>query len=203
VPRRYQSSVRAERAGENRDRIVAAAHELFLRQGWTVTTMTQVAVAAGLARPTVYLHFDSKVDLLIACIDAALSEIPVRARADYQEIGKGRPAQRAATAARWLRSSHERSAAIMRVLSEAAVSTPEAAKAQTGIEQRRHDDFANATSLVLGGRVAPNALVDELWALGSHTMWFKLTERGWSPDDWETWFVRAVLDAMRAHRANV
>jgi len=44
-----------------------------------MTTMTQVAAAAGLARPTVYLHFDTKVDLLIACIDTSLSEIPVRA----------------------------------------------------------------------------------------------------------------------------
>ena len=77
MPRRYESSVRAERAGENRDRLVAAAHGLFLRQGWTLTTMTQVAAAAGLARPTLYLHFDTKVDLLIACIDTSLSEIPV------------------------------------------------------------------------------------------------------------------------------
>jgi TetR/AcrR family transcriptional regulator, cholesterol catabolism regulator len=201
MARRYESSVRAERAGETRDRIVAAAHELFLRQGWTATTMTQVAVAAGLARPTVYLHFDTKVELLIACIDAALSEIPVRDRADFQAMGKGTPRQRAATAARWLRRAHERSAAIMRVLNDAAVSSPEAAEAQTRIEQRRHDDFANATGLVLGRRPAPSAPVDELWAVGSHMMWFKLAARGWSPDDWETWFVRAVLDATRMHRA--
>ena len=77
MPRRYESSVRAERAGENRDRLVAAAHGLFLRQGWTMTTMTQVAAAAGLARPTLYLHFDTKLDLLIACIDTSLSKIPV------------------------------------------------------------------------------------------------------------------------------
>ena len=83
MTRRYDLSVRAERAGENRGRLVAAARELFLRQGWTMTTMSQVAAAAGLARPTVYLHFNTKLDLLIACIDASLSEIPVRDRADY------------------------------------------------------------------------------------------------------------------------
>ena len=103
MPRRYESPVRAERAGENRDRLVCAAHGLFLRQGWTMTTMTQVAAAAGLARPTVYLHFDTKVDLLIACIDTSLSEIPVRDRVDYQAMGMGTAPQRAATAARWLR----------------------------------------------------------------------------------------------------
>jgi AcrR family transcriptional regulator len=201
MPRRYESSVRAERAGENRDRLVAAAHELFLRQGWTVTTMTQVAAAAGLARPTVYLHFDTKVDLLIACIDTSLSEIPVRDRADYQAMGEGTPIQRAAIAARWLRGAYERSAAIQRVLDDAAVSTPEAAQAQIRMEQRRHDEFANACRLVLGGRRPPDTLVDEVWALGSRAMWFKLAERGWSPEDWQAWFIRVVLDATTTHAA--
>ena len=198
VPRRYELSVRAERAGENRDRLVSAARELFLRQGWTMTTMTQVAAVAGLARPTVYLHFKTKVDLLIACIDASLSEIPVRDRTDYLAMGEGAPAERAATAARWLRGAYERSASIQRVLDDAAVSTAEAAQAQTRMEQRRHDEFANACLLVLGS-LPSTALVDEVWALGSRAMWFKLAERGWSPDDWEAWFIRVVLEAVRTH----
>jgi AcrR family transcriptional regulator len=201
MPRRYDSSVRAGRAGENRGRLVSAAHGLFLREGWTKTTMTQVAAAAGLARPTVYLHFDAKLDLLLACIDTALSEIPVRDRADYQAMGNGTLLQRAATAARWLRDAYERSAAIQRVLDDAAVSTPEAARAQTRMEQRRHDEFASACRLVLGDRLPPSALVDEVWALGSRAMWFKLAERGWSPDDWQAWFARVLLDAVRPHGA--
>ena len=201
MTRRYDLSVRAERAGENRGRLVAAARELFLRQGWTMTTMSQVAAAAGLARPTVYLHFNTKLDLLIACIDAALSEIPVRDRADYLAMGDGTLTQRTASAARWLRGAYERSASIQRVLDEAAVSIPEAAQAQIRMEQRRHDEVANASRLVLG-RLPPDALVDEVWALGSRAMWFKFTERAWSPDDWEAWFVRVVLAAIRAHSAN-
>jgi AcrR family transcriptional regulator len=197
VTRRYESSVRAERAGENRARLVSAAHGLFLRQGWTVTTMTQVAAEAGLARPTVYLHFKTKLELLIACIDNSLSDIPVRDRADYLAMGHGALPQRAATAARWLRRAYERSAAIQRVLDDAAVATPEAGPVQTQMEQRRHDEFANACRLVLGA-LPPGALVDEVWALGSRAMWFKLAERGWSPDDWEAWFVRVILDAIRS-----
>lgn len=195
MPRHYESTVRTERAAENRLRLVAAAHALFMRQGWTATTMTQVAAAAGLARPTVYLHFDTKLDLLSACIDAALSDVPVRDRSDYQAMGEGTLPQRAATAGRWLRRAYERSASIQRVLDDAAVSTPEAARVQTRMEQRRHDEFANACTLVLGGRIPPATLVDEVWALGSRTMWFKLADRGWSPDEWEAWFVGVVLDA--------
>jgi hypothetical protein len=104
---------------------------------------------------------------------------------------------RTATAARWLRRAYERSAAIQRVLDDAAVTTPEACPVQAQMEQRRHDEFANACRLALGG-LPPGALVDEVWALGSRAMWFKLAERGWSPEDWEAWFVRVVLDAIRS-----
>jgi AcrR family transcriptional regulator len=196
VTRPYQSSVRAERALETRDRLVSAGQGLFLRQGWTPTTMTQVAAAAGVARPTVYLHFDTKLDLLTACIDASLSAVAVRLRPDYQAIGTGTLPQRAATAGRWLRAAYQRSAAIQRVLDQAAVSTPEAAAAKTRMDQRRHDEFANACRLVLGDRLPPDALVDEIWALGSRDMWFMLADRGWTPQQWETWFVRMVRHAI-------
>ena len=67
------------------------------------------------------------------------------------------------------------------------------------MEQRRHDEFANACHLVLGEASRPDALVDEVWALGSRAMWFKLAERGWSPEDWEAWFIRVALEAIRTH----
>jgi AcrR family transcriptional regulator len=199
VARSYQSSVRTQGAQQTRDQLVSAAQELFLAQGWIPTTMTQVAATAGVARPTAYLHFATKLDLLTACIDASLSAIPVRERSDYRAMGTGTLPQRAATAARWLRDAYQRSAAIQRVLDQAAVSTPEAAQVQHLMENRRHDEFANACRLVLGGRLPPSTLVDEIWALGSRGMWFMLADRGWSPEQWEAWFVRVILDAVGEH----
>jgi len=199
MTRPYQSTVRAERAMETRNRIISAGQGLFLAQGWTPTTMTQVAASAGVGRPTVYLHFDTKLDLLTACIDTSLSAIPVRDRPDYQAMSTGTLPQRAASAGRWLRDANQRSAAIQRVLDEAAVTTPQAAQARTRMEQRRHDEFANACQLVLGDRLLPDALVDEVWALGSRGMWFMLADRGWTPEQWEAWFVRGILHAIDSH----
>jgi TetR/AcrR family transcriptional regulator, cholesterol catabolism regulator len=199
VTRSYQSSVRTQGAQQTRDQLVSAARELFLGQGWIPTTMTQVAATAGVARPTAYLHFATKLDLLTACIDASLSVIPVRERPDYQAMGTGTLPRRAATAARWLREAYQRSAAIQRVLDQAAVGTPEAAQVHHLMENRRHDEFANACRLVLGGRLPPSTLVDEIWALGSRGMWFMLADRGWSPEQWEAWFVRVILDAVEEH----
>ncbi len=202
MSRSYQSPVRAQRAEQTRQRLVDAGRQLFLSQGWTPTTMTQVAATAGVGRPTAYLHFATKLDLLTACIDASLSTVPVRERADYQAMGQGTPIERATVAARWLRNAYERSAAIQRVLDQAAATTPEAANTRTQMENRRHDEFANACRLVLGGHVPPPALVDEVWALGSRAMWFMLADRGWVPDEWEAWFVATILNAVDRHNSD-
>lgn len=199
MPRTYESTIRAETAIRNRQRIIAAAHHLFLEQGWATTTMTQVAQAAGLARPTTYLHFQSKLDLLTACIDASLSDIPVRDRSDYQQMGSGQFHERVETAGRWLRHAHERSAAIQRVLDQAAASSSEATAVLARMEQRRHGEFAHACGLVVGDPDPPKALIDEAWAIGSRSVWFALAGQGWTPEDWEAWFIDAIAHAAGRH----
>lgn len=47
-----------------RERIVAAAVELFYHQGYTRTTLEQVADAIQVTKPFIYSHFKSKSDLL-------------------------------------------------------------------------------------------------------------------------------------------
>lgn len=48
----------------NRDSIVAAAVELFYKQGYARTTLEQVADAINVTKPFIYSHFRSKADLL-------------------------------------------------------------------------------------------------------------------------------------------
>ena len=64
--------LRAARVAENEERIVHAAHELFVRNGYQATTLTAVADAAGVAHRTVYVRFGTKAALLKRVIDVAL-----------------------------------------------------------------------------------------------------------------------------------
>ncbi len=48
------------------DRILDAATELFLRDGYAATNLEQVAAAAGVTKPTIYSHFGCKEKLLEA-----------------------------------------------------------------------------------------------------------------------------------------
>ena len=66
------AGLRAARVRENEERIVRAAHELFVRDGYQATTLTAVADAAGVAHRTVYVRFGTMAALLKRVIDVAL-----------------------------------------------------------------------------------------------------------------------------------
>jgi AcrR family transcriptional regulator len=51
-----------------RDRLVAAAVELFYRQGFSAVGIDQVIAAAGVTKTTFYKHFESKDDLMVAAV---------------------------------------------------------------------------------------------------------------------------------------
>src|SRR3981081_767952 len=57
-------SARRARATAPRNRMLAAAFDLFVRQGYAPTTMGQIAAAAGVAVQTVHFTFHTKAALL-------------------------------------------------------------------------------------------------------------------------------------------
>ena len=56
-----------------RQRIMDAAAELFLRQGYAETSLRHIAGAAGMKAGSLYYHFDSKDDLLTAILRRGIS----------------------------------------------------------------------------------------------------------------------------------
>src|SRR6516225_1192196 len=64
--------LRAARVVQNEERIVRAAHDLFVTDGYQATTLAAVADAAGVAHRTVYVRFGTKAALLKRVVDVAL-----------------------------------------------------------------------------------------------------------------------------------
>ncbi len=60
-----QASGREQQAIQTRARIAEAALELFVTQGYAETTIDQIAEAAGVARRTVFRHFQTKGAMLL------------------------------------------------------------------------------------------------------------------------------------------
>lgn len=200
VARSYSSPTRAAQARRTRADVVAAAHELFVSQGWVATTMAGVAERAGVARQTVYLMFESKQALLDVCIDQRLrgsrGEAPIRTQPEYQAMGSGTTGERVAAGTRWLAGAHEHSATIQRVLDQAAVTDPAAAARLREREQGRWQEVAFAVGLVIGTKPT-REFVDLVWTLASRDVWLKLVEqRGWTSTQWQSWFEGALTAAI-------
>ncbi len=62
--RQYDSTRRQAQAEERRQRVIDAAVELFLDQGYGPTTIDQIAKAADVSTQSVYASFDGKAGIL-------------------------------------------------------------------------------------------------------------------------------------------
>ena len=55
-------------AKTGRERLVAAAIELFYRNGFTAVGIDHIIAKAGVTKTTFYKHFESKDDLMVAAV---------------------------------------------------------------------------------------------------------------------------------------
>ena len=116
--------------------------------------MRDVAAEAGVATETVYAYFSSKRVLLQAVVDMAVvgddRPVAVAERPEFAAIGRGRHVDRTAAAARLLAAIHERTAALAKVIREAAASDDEIADELRATRERQRRDVAAAAELIMG-----------------------------------------------------
>lgn len=72
-PNTPEGGVRALKKAHLRERISAAASELFERHGHGAVTMEQIAVAAGVSKRTLYKYFPAKEAVLAHMLEAELA----------------------------------------------------------------------------------------------------------------------------------
>jgi AcrR family transcriptional regulator len=189
---------RAEKARQTRSRILAAAGELFVEQGYGATSLQEVADRAGVAVQTIYFVFGNKRALLKELFDLTIAgdDEPV-ATMDRPWF---RDAMATETAEAHLRAHIsgtreilERVAAITGVWTTALATDPELATMWAQDEDPRlvvHATAAKALMAKPGARedVTAEHAADLLFGLLSPELFLVLVrDRGWSPETWEQW----------------
>jgi AcrR family transcriptional regulator len=71
-------------AARRRSEIEAAATTLLARKGVGATTMADIATAAGVTKPIIYRHFDSKQELCVALLERYRDELVAVPLAEFR-----------------------------------------------------------------------------------------------------------------------
>lgn len=198
--RQYRSTLRQQQAATTRRAVIAAARDLFLTQGWAGTGMREVAAAAGVALETVYSHFSSKKGLLRAVVDVAVTgddaPVPLAGRAEFRAAGEGARPDRIAAAAEVVSDVHTRTAAMAKLVREAAHADPEMAQMLRATRDRQRLDVAAALELVVGRKPTDDEC-DGVWALTSPEVYLLLVEEsGWAPARYRQWIEQMLERAV-------
>jgi TetR/AcrR family transcriptional regulator of autoinduction and epiphytic fitness len=200
---------RQERARETRRRIIAAAQELFERQGYASTTIQEIAKQADVAWQTVYAVFKTKIAILSAVFDVAVAgddePVPIMQRPFVEEIAAaGDAREKTRILARHLRGTGSRTAAVLGVIESAAGTDPEIAELWRKLKtQRMYGMTAAARAFAAAGVLKPGLDVeraaDLLWWHSGHWAYRALVlDRGWSPADYEAWLAETLYTQLMA-----
>jgi AcrR family transcriptional regulator len=91
-----------------RPEIIAAAQELIRTQGLANVTTRLIAERTGCSEAALYVHFDSRLKLLLAVLEESLPEMLIPLQALEQSIGSSTPQQNLVKALRAIFAFHER-----------------------------------------------------------------------------------------------
>ncbi|MGH2745071.1 MAG: TetR/AcrR family transcriptional regulator [Thermoleophilaceae bacterium] len=209
--RPYDSSNRARQARETRRRIVGAAAVLFVREGYSATSISAIAEEAGVAVPTVYASLRSKANLLRAVVELTVrgddEATPLASRAGWQEMQRQQdPREQLAVFAHLHRQICDREAAVFAQLEAAAGADPEATQLLAEHDQLRYETQRRlARSLhrrkQLKPGLAAREAADVIWTLASERTYLALVrDRGWKADNYQQWVVEQLVAALLPHQ---
>jgi len=207
--RRYHSQRRQAQAAQTRRDILTAAQQLFLERGYTGTTLTAIAQAAGVVVETIYRAYASKAELFKAVVEAATAGGAARAERPPDQrpaiqavIAETNPRRQLALYAATQPGIHARFGPLARVLAEAAAAEPEMAEVAAQLEAQRLDGMGRFAQLLADrGALRPDLTVQEardvLWTLNAHPVHDLLvTQRGWSPERYRDWLADILARAL-------
>lgn len=208
VPRRaYRSAVREDGAQRTRRAIVAAAGDLFVAKGYAATSLAEVAVVAGVARPTVFATFGSKAALLRQVLDEALAgddaPVPVAQRPWFQPVWKAdTPVAVLDAYAAVCVLIAGRAARLFETVRRAADDSPEAAQLWETLQDNRRAGakmvLEHARKLgPLARRLSLPRGIDILWLFNDPAHYAALVlDRGWTEDRFRHWLSDMMRQAL-------
>jgi AcrR family transcriptional regulator len=197
---------RAQSARATRRRVIEAAHELFLKQGFPATTIREVAERAGVSAETVYKSFGGKAGLLKAAYDVAMAgddePVPIADRPQVKAVQAATtPAASAAAYADLAESLVRRAGPLTRVVLAGRGASTEV---EDFVETTDKERLMGANGVVshwatkgwLRPGLSPKRAGDLVWMLTSPAVYLMSVDRGWTTREYRDWLAGAILSLV-------
>jgi AcrR family transcriptional regulator len=182
--------------------VLGAARDLFVRDGYTATTIAEIAEQAQVSVDTVYASVGRKPALLRELVETAISgtdqAVPAEQRDYVIRIGAAATAREKITIyAHAITAIQQRMAPVFLALRDAATTDSDCAALWTGIAARRAANMRTfAADLRSTGELrddlSDDQVADIIWSMNAAEYWDLLVrERTWTPDQFTDWLTDA------------
>ncbi|HUZ42328.1 MAG TPA: TetR/AcrR family transcriptional regulator [Acidimicrobiales bacterium] len=203
--RAYSSPVREEQAALTRARILDAAGDLFVSNGFARTTIRRIAETAQVSPDTVYAVFGSKARVLTALIDQRL------APASYVENVLDRPEATAVRDetdqrrqirqfARDMASISTRVRPVYEILRTASAAEPAMAAIRAEMDDYRLRNMRQAAQWIAARgplRIDVERAGEIIWTVASPDVSRMLCDDlGWTQDEYADWLEDTLVSAL-------
>src|SRR5664279_441214 len=200
--RAYKSPRRAEQAAATRNAVLAAARELFVSNGYTATTVAEIAEHARVSADTVYASVGRKAALLRELVETAISgteqSVPAEQRDYVVRIRLATSARdKITTYALAITGIQQRMGPVFLALRDAAATDKECASLWAEIAKRRAANMRTfAADLRTTGELrtdlSDDQVADIIWSMNAAEYWVLLVrERAWTADQFTAWLIDA------------
>src|SRR6478672_5079970 len=193
----FVKPVRRRDRDATRGRIVDAARDLFMEQGYARTTIADIAGAADVAPQTVYWAFGSKAGLVREIRDAWFASARTGERMG-QVLAIDEPVARLDAFAGFMRNQWVTGAAALSIQRDALRVDPDAAADVVAILETRARGLFEVVRPMgpdLKAGLTVQKAHDLLLALTLLEIYLELRSHGWTADAYEAW----LATALRAH----
>jgi AcrR family transcriptional regulator len=200
--RRYHSPRRVEQAAATRHAVLTAAKDLFVSNGYTATTVADIAERARVSLDTVYATVGRKPALLRELVETAISgnerAIPAEQREYVARIRTATTARDKITIyAHAITGIQQRMAPVFLALRDAATTDHDCGALWAEIAERRATNMRRfATDLRSTGELRDDLtnedVADIIWSMNAAEYWVLLVhERGWNAERFTGWLIDA------------
>jgi AcrR family transcriptional regulator len=175
---------RRQRAAQTRRDVLHAARTLFVANGYTATTVSDIAAEAGVALQTVYSSVGTKAQLLVALVDLIRDDAGIRGIDVVAPEFEG-PWDVLASGPRARRAIVEAGGDVIRLLADNAANEPDVGRAWDALLLRAHAGVQAAMGLLADhGVLRPGLEIEEAADRASAIMHpvaiLHLMDRGWT-----------------------